>query len=90
MANGVLIADTPEKIAAFRLLSLRGRLQLELKGLRFKGGSTFSVVKREFNLKGSRGKVLEQFNTILRDRGILPCEHWSSALEKAHQVVRGK
>jgi hypothetical protein len=75
--NGVLIADTPEKISAFRLLSLRGRLQLELKGLRFKGGSTFTVVKQEFNLKGSRAKVLEQFNTILIEKGILlaPAEH---------------
>lgn len=70
-APALIICDTPDKVAAFRLLSLRGRLQLELKGMRFRRGSTFSVVKREFGLHGSRTSVLAQFETILRNKGVL-------------------
>jgi len=65
------VINTPEGISAFRLLSIRGRLELELSGLRFKGGSTFVVVKREFNLKGSRQKVYDDYCAMLRERGIL-------------------
>jgi hypothetical protein len=64
--------DTPEGIEAVRLLSIKGRLKLELMGLRFKGGSTFAHVKREFGFKGSRQKVYDQYIAMLKERGILP------------------
>lgn len=59
-------------IEVYRLLAIRGRLHLELKGLKFRGGSTFAYVKRQFQLKGSRAKVLAAYEQLLRDKGILP------------------
>jgi hypothetical protein len=70
--SDVQVFDTPDKIEAFRLLSIRGRLQLELKGIKFKGSkSTFSYVKQEFGFKGQNVKVFEQYEAMLRERGIL-------------------
>jgi hypothetical protein len=41
------VIDTPEGIAMFRLLSMRGRLRLEMRGLRFKGRPTLAVLRSE-------------------------------------------
>ena len=50
----LIVCDTPEKIDFFRLLSLRGRLKLEIKGLKF-GIPTGPAVKKMFGLaKGCR------------------------------------
>lgn len=68
---GDIIITTPEGIEAFRLLSIKGRLSLELKGLKARGGSTFTYVKRQFGFKGSRQKVYDQYVQMLKDRGIL-------------------
>ena len=65
-----MMIDTPAGIQAFRLLSLRGRLQLEIKGLKFRI-ATCPIIKQEFGLKGNKQRVLEQFEVILRERGIL-------------------
>lgn len=74
MSNTIII-DTPEGIEAFRLLSIKGRLSLELKGLKFKrgahGSSTFAYVKREWGFKGNNQKVYEQYVQMLVDKGIL-------------------
>ena len=66
-----MMLDTTEKINAFRLLALRGALQLETKGLKRRGASAASIVKREFNLKGTAAKLLPQFEQLLREQGIL-------------------
>ncbi len=62
------IIDTVE---VFRLLSIKGRLSLELKGMKSSRGSTFAYVKREFNLKGRNQKVYDDYCNLLRERGIL-------------------
>lgn len=67
----MIVADTPEKIEAFRLLALKGALSLEAKGLKRRGRSALSIVKAEFGLKGTCKTVLPQFENILRQRGIL-------------------
>lgn len=71
MNNDIQVADTPEKIEAFRLLALKGSLKLEVAGMHRHGRSAYSIVKEKFNLKGSKASVLAQFEAILRDRGIL-------------------
>lgn len=67
--------DTPEGIEAFRLLSIKGRLGLELAGLKCHPipghGSTFSFVKNTFGFKGSKQKVYDAYCTMLKERGIL-------------------
>jgi hypothetical protein len=67
----MIVADTPEKIEAFRLLALKGALSLESKGLKRRGRSALSIVKAEFGLKGTAATVLPKFEAILRERGIL-------------------
>ena len=61
----MIIADTPYKIELFRLLTLRGGLKLELKGIKHRGRTAYSILKEELYLKGSREKVLQQVNLLL-------------------------
>ena len=50
----MFVADTPEKVHFFRLVALKGRLKLEIKGMRF-GIPTGPAVKKMFGLpKGCR------------------------------------
>jgi hypothetical protein len=55
-----------------RLLTMRAGLQLELKGLRMsRGVSCYALVKQETGLKGSKQKVYDQFEVMLKQAGIL-------------------
>lgn len=69
------IVDTPEGIEAFRLLSIRGRLDLEMKGLKFRPlpghGSTHSYVKNTWGFKGNRQSVYDQYIIMLVEKGVL-------------------
>lgn len=59
---------TGHDVSVFRLLTLHKALKLELKGLRMsRGPSAYTLVKREFNLKGSKAKVLKTFESILTE-----------------------
>jgi len=61
-AGETIVCDTPESIRMFRLLALRGALLLETRGLRASRGPTaYSIIKREFGLRGSRAAVYTQF-----------------------------
>jgi hypothetical protein len=66
-----MIADTPEKINAFRLLSLKGALKLETVGMKRRGKSALSIVKEEFGFKGNTQKVYDQYVSHLKEIGIL-------------------
>lgn len=77
MNSPALIADTPEKIAAFRLLSLKGALTLETKGLQMSRGVKASVLVRD-TLKAAgkpapqnKVKLLEAYVAHLREIGVL-------------------
>lgn len=60
MNDDTIVCDTPDKIRFFQLLSMKGRLKLEMKGMRFKpvrGMTTASVIKKMFGLpKGCRNQ----------------------------------
>ncbi len=61
-----IIADTPEKIELCRMLVLEKMLRLEILGLKMSRGRTvYSVIKKEFNLKGSRQKVYDIFKQMI-------------------------
>jgi hypothetical protein len=66
-----MIADTPEKINAFRLLALKGALKMECLGMKRRGPSALSIVKAEFGFKGSKQKVYDLYVQHLKDTGIL-------------------
>jgi hypothetical protein len=65
------VFDTPEAINAFRMLSVHGRLKLEMKGLRFRI-NTFSFVRRELGLpsRTPRTKVLAAWEQKMDELGI--------------------
>ena len=63
--------NTPEAISAYRLLMLASALKLETKGIySIKGCSAYAQIKKEFALKGSKVKVLSQFDEMLIEAGI--------------------
>lgn len=64
--------DTPELISGYRLLMLASALKLETKDIfPIRGSRTaYTVIKKEFGLKGSKQKVLDQFNALLVEAGI--------------------
>lgn len=67
----MIIADTPEKINAFRLLALKGALKLETLGMKSRGYSAYKVIKEEFGFKGNKQKVYDLYVQHLKDLGIL-------------------
>jgi hypothetical protein len=69
--NESISLTTPEQISAYRLLMLASALKLETKGLYpIKGCSAYATIKRQFGLRGSKQKVLDQFNQLLVEAGI--------------------
>jgi hypothetical protein len=56
---------TGESIKNYRDLVLLSALRLEVKGMKRRGPSVYSVVKAEFNLKGNKLSVLNQLESIL-------------------------
>jgi len=67
----MIIADTPEKVNAFRLLALKGALKLETLGMKSRGYSAYKIVKEEFGFKGDKKKVYDLYVQHLKDVGIL-------------------
>ena len=63
-----MIADTPEEIEFYRLRALRSALKLEILGMKRKGQSAYSIIKKEFIIKGSKRKVLNELNNIIRNK----------------------
>lgn len=68
----LMVFDKPKDIEAFRLLALKGMLKLEIRGIRFKGGSIAVAVRKAMG-GGARKrlKLLAEYETWLRERGIL-------------------
>ena len=56
-----------ESVNHYRLLMLRSALKMEIKGLRISSHrpTAYTVIKNEFNLKGSKLKVLRAYELIL-------------------------
>jgi hypothetical protein len=61
-----------EQMRGARLLTRRAGLRMELKGLRMtRGVSCYALVKQETGLKGSKQKVYDQFEVMLKEAGVL-------------------
>jgi len=59
------VYDTPEAIQSYRQKVLLKGLEAELRGMKLcRGRSCYSVIKDEFNLKGSKQKVYDQFKKL--------------------------
>lgn len=66
-----MTATTPAEITAFSMLALKGALKLEVLGMKRRGPSAATIVKRQFGFKGSNAKVLAQYEAHLREIGVL-------------------
>jgi hypothetical protein len=53
----------PNKIALFRLCTLRTGLRLEIAGMRRAGKSSYSILKTEYGYSGTRAAVLAAVKT---------------------------
>ena len=66
------VLDTPDQIHAFRLLTLKGMLKLEAKGMKRRGPSALSIVKAETGLKArTAAAMLPLYIDWLTERGLL-------------------
>jgi hypothetical protein len=52
---------TPDGIKLARMATLKSALSLELKGMTRRGRSVYSIIKEEFNLKGNKQRVYDQY-----------------------------
>ena len=59
-----------DNIKKFRLIALRYALDLEIKtGMKVSRGRTaYSIIKNEFNLKGNKQNILNQFTKLVEER----------------------
>jgi len=57
---------TGRNIDRFRLLVLKHGLKLEMLGMKKRRPSCYSVIKEEFNLKGSKQKVYDMFCELIK------------------------
>jgi hypothetical protein len=57
---------TGRNIDRFRLLVLKHGLMMEMLGMKKRRPSCYSVIKEEFNLKGNKQKVYDQFCELIK------------------------
>lgn len=60
-----MILNTPEQIELYSLNVMKARLKLEIAGMKSRGPTTYSLVKKRFGFKGTRQKVLEQLEAFI-------------------------
>ena len=59
------IIDYPEDIDLYSIMTKRSALVMEMKGMKRRGRSAYSIIKEEFGLKGSKQMVFEQLTEII-------------------------
>jgi len=62
-----VVLDTPEQVNFARMAALKGALKLECLGMARRGQSAYSICKQTYGLKGSKQKVLEQMEQMVKD-----------------------
>lgn len=56
---------TDSQVTDYRAKVLLSAISLECKGMKRNGPSAYSIVKREYNLKGNKQSVYDQLSAIL-------------------------
>lgn len=67
MSSRAVVFDTPEGIEYFRLLSMKGRLKLEIKGLRFRIATMPAVNKVLGTRYRSKQKALDHLTLYIEE-----------------------
>ena len=68
MNNDTLIADTPRDMKLYTLLSMKQALKLECLGMKCRGESRYSYIKRFYGFKGNKHSVLAQFTDYIKSQ----------------------
>ena len=65
-----MIITGEDNIKRLRLITLKHMLDLEIKtGMKVSRGRTaYSIIKNEFNLKGNKQNILNQFTKLVEER----------------------
>lgn len=65
----MVVIDTPEGIAYYRLAAMKARVKVEKVGLRFKGPSTTALMRKEFGLspRAPHDKVIAAIQTKMEE-----------------------
>jgi hypothetical protein len=67
MESKAIVISGERQVKNARILILRAALKLEIRGLRRKGESVYSIAKREFGFTGNRDTVLEGMNAWIKN-----------------------
>jgi len=86
------VFDTPEGIAFVQLCARRGALRLELKGLKRRGRTAYSICKEVYGLKGSRERVLAQMTELIEQahRSGAGRRTIRNGMVKSRSLIRGE
>lgn len=68
MSDNMIIITGTENIKMVQLLAWRSCLGLELKGLKRRGRSVYSIVKKQLGFKGSKTTVYHQLDVYIKER----------------------
>ena len=60
-----MMITNPEDIELYSIMAKRTALVLEMRGLKKRGRSAYSLIKEEFGLKGNKQRVFEQLGKII-------------------------
>lgn len=70
--NETIVCDTPDKILAFQLLSMRSALKLEILGLKFSRGSVAKQVRYLMSVNTrNKQELLAIYESYLKANGFL-------------------
>jgi hypothetical protein len=70
--TGVATVNTMQALMLYHALKMQVNTGMHLTAPSRMGGTAFAVVKREFNLKGNKQAVLDQFKALLESMGLDP------------------
>ena len=62
-----LVVTDQDKIKGCQMLARRAALRLELKGMKRRGRSMFSIIKEEHGLKGNRQSIFDQYDALVKE-----------------------
>ena len=68
MNNDTLVAETTRDIKLYTLLSMKHALKLECLGIKCRGESRYSYIKRTYGFKGNKQSVLAQFTDYIKSQ----------------------
>lgn len=68
IGDGGFCVTGKEDIGLYRLMTMKARMKMEVKGMSFSGRSTSAMLKDEFGWKGNKKKILEQLEALIEEK----------------------